>query len=227
MPRVWIFDLDDTLHDASAWVMGELHHAMTRFVSDELGVSTQQADALRSAYWRRYGATLLGLVHHHGVDGRHFLRETHRLPGLESKVFMHPRDRQALRRLPGKCIVATNAPAAYARRVLRALGIAHCFDHVHAIDRMRMFGHYRPKPDRRMFRALLARLNVHAHDCVLVEDTLVHQRAARGLGMKTAWMTRYARPKSQKLEVGVHHARKPQYVCARIDSIQALSRRFR
>ena len=78
-------------------------------------------DALRRRYWQRYGATLLGLVRHHGVKPAHFLHETHRLPGLEQRVRGHAHDLAALRRLPGRKLILTNAPAAYARRVLDVL----------------------------------------------------------------------------------------------------------
>ena len=43
-----------------------------------------------------------------------------------------------------------------------------------------MFGHLRPKPDARMLRRVAARLRCAPSRCVLVEDTLEHQKAARG-----------------------------------------------
>jgi putative hydrolase of the HAD superfamily len=76
---------------------------------------------LREHYWHRYGATLLGLVRHHGVKAAHFLEETHRLPGLESALRTSAHDRAALRRLPGRKFVLTNAPRSYALRVLSTL----------------------------------------------------------------------------------------------------------
>jgi putative hydrolase of the HAD superfamily len=222
--RVWLFDLDNTLHDAGAWVFGELNRSMTDYVARELCVTRDEADALRRGYWHRYGATLIGLVRHHGVDGHGFLRDTHHLPGLEGTLWADPRDVAAIRALRGRRVVLTNAPRAYALRVLRGLGIARLFDHIVGIEDMRMFGHWRPKPDTRMFKRLLSRLEVPAHRCVLVEDTLVHQRAAHALGIKTAWTRRYSRPMSQVGEVSVHHPRKPQYVYARITSLQQLRR---
>ncbi len=222
--RVWLFDLDNTLHDAGAWVFGQLNLAMTNYVARELGISRDQADAMRRRYWLRYGATLIGLVRHHGVDGHHFLHHTHQLPGLEGRLSAHSRDVAAVRALRGRRIVLTNAPRVYALRVLAGLGIAQLFDDVISIEDMRMFGHWRPKPDARMFKRLLARLKVPASRCVLVEDTLMHQRAAHALGIKTAWAKRYARPNSQAREVGIHHPCKPQYVYARISSLQQLRR---
>jgi len=69
---------------------------------------------------------------------------------------------------------------------------------------------------------VLARLKLPPAHCVLIEDTLAHQRAARGVGIKAVWMQRYPRGNSHAPEVGGHACRKPAYVCARINSIQAL-----
>ena len=230
----WLFDLDNTLHDASHAAFGPTSRAMSDYISTHLGLPPDKAASLREHYWGHYGATLLGLVRHHGVSAAHFLHETHRLPGLEDRLRTCAHDRAALRRLPGRKVILTNAPLAYAMRVLAHLGLAKCFDAVLAIEHMRMFGHLRPKPDARMFRHIAARLKVPASRCMLVEDTLEHQKAARRVGMKTAWMQRYLDGRfrgtlrngdnagRKPREVGVHPCRKPPYVCAKIKSLQAL-----
>jgi putative hydrolase of the HAD superfamily len=222
--RVWLFDLDNTLHDAGAHVFGALHVAMTDYMERELQVCRDEADRLRRHYWQRYGATLLGLVRHHGVAPAHFLHHTHRLPGLEEKLRSHPHDRAALRRLAGRKFVLTNAPLAYAERVLAGIGLAHLFDGVIGIEGMCMFGHWRPKPDRRMLARVAARLRVSPARCVLVEDTLAHQKAARSLGMGTVWMQRWLKHGRRGSEVGVYLHRRPAYVCVRIRSLQQLQR---
>ena len=142
--KVWLFDLDDTLHDATSAAMRQLTQAMSEYMVRELQITPAESDALRRRYWQRYGATLLGLVRHHGVKPAHFLHDTHRLPGLEQRVRGHAHDLAALRRLPGRKLILTNAPAAYARRVLDVLGIAGWFDDILSIEDMRMFGHLRP-----------------------------------------------------------------------------------
>ncbi|MCW7537174.1 pyrimidine 5'-nucleotidase [Aquabacterium sp. A7-Y] len=219
---VWLFDLDNTLHDASHAAFGMIDLSMNEYIARELSVSPEQADVLRRDYWRRYGATLLGLVRHHQVRAAHFLHHTHLLPGLEERLRCHAHDRAALRRLPGRKYVLTNAPEAYALRVLKALGLDGCFDAVLCIEHMCMFGQFRPKPDARMLRHVLARLKVPAHRCFLVEDTLAHQKSARRLGMSTVWMQRYMRSNSHGPEVGVYVRRRPTYVHARIGSLQKL-----
>jgi putative hydrolase of the HAD superfamily len=222
---VWLFDLDNTLHNASHAAFGGIDRAMTDYIVRELEVSTSDADALRRHYWLRYGATLLGLVRHHGVHATHFLHHTHLLPGLEQRVHSHPHDLAALQRLRGRKFILTNAPRAYAERVLGALGIARWFDGVIAIEDMHMFGHLRPKPDARMLRRTAARLHVHPSCCVLVEDTLEHQKAARRIGMKTVWMQRWARAAGAGIWAATRLKRRPVYVDRRIGCLRELRSR--
>jgi putative hydrolase of the HAD superfamily len=216
---VWLFDLDDTLHDASGAAMRELSAAMGEYIVRHLELTAAESDALRRRYWQRYGATLLGLVRHHGVKPAHFLHHTHQLPGLEGRVRGHAHDLAALARLPGRRYILTNAPLAYARRVLGTLGIGGWFDGLFSIEDMHMFGQLRPKPDARMLRRLLARLGVPARRCVLVEDTLAHQKAARRVGMRTVWMQRWLPPSPARRSAG-----RPAYVDRRVRALKALAR---
>jgi putative hydrolase of the HAD superfamily len=222
---IWLFDLDNTLHDASRAAFGHLNREMTAYIVRALGTTEAEADALRRRYWHRYGATLLGLIRHHGVQAGHFLHHTHRLPGLEERIRGHAHDRAALRGLRGRRIILTNAPAAYTARVLEVLGIAHLFEDVIAIEDMRMFGQLRPKPDARMLRWVAARLGVHPSRCTLVEDTLEHQKAAHRVGMRTVWMQRWARAaRAAGAPAPPLHAGRPAYVGRRVGRLGALLR---
>ena len=224
---VYFFDLDDTLHDAATASMPQLHDSMNAYIRSELGLDADAATALRRRYWHWYGATLLGLVRHHGVKPAHFLHVTHALPGLEDRVRGHAHDLSALARLPGRKFILTNAPAAYAARVLGHLGMLSLFDGVLAIEDMHVFGKLRPKPDARMLRQLCARLGVPPTRCVLVEDTLVHLKSARRLGMGTVWMQRWLPPATAS-HLGPHPAkarrtrRRPAYVDRRVRALKAL-----
>jgi putative hydrolase of the HAD superfamily len=221
---VWLFDLDNTLHDAGARVFGELRLSMNAFVQRELALDAHEAQRLNLHYWRHYGTTLLGLMRHHGVRPAHFLHDTHRLPGLERHVAGHRHDFAALARLPGRKFILTNAPRAYALRVLGALGIGGLFEGVVCIEDMAMFGDLRPKPDARMLRAMAVRLGVAPARCVLVEDTLMHQKSARSVGMQTVWMQRYLRRRAGHHPAAERTSMRPAYVDRRVRRLASLLR---
>ena len=236
---VWLFDMDDTLHDASWRVFPRMNAEMSAYIQRHLGVDAEHADRLRQHLWRRYGATLLGLMHEHGVRAEHFLAETHRFADLARLLRADASQRAALRRLPGRKYVLTNAPRAYAMRVLSAFGMLREFDGVIAIEDMCQFGHLRPKPDARMLRHVLRRLGLRARQCVLVEDTVGHLRAARAVGLRGVWFTRYAHravrrqsaaaqaaAAAVRLRSRTRHGR-PAYVSARTASLWHLPRLVR
>lgn len=187
--RVWLLDLDNTLHDATVHAFPRINAAMASYVADLLGLPGDEADALRTHYWHRYGATLLGLVRHHGVDPAHFLRETHRFEDMPRLVRRDGRLRAALARLPGRRVVLTNAPAAYAAAVLDALGVASLIDKVVSIESMRFAGRIQPKPSRAMLRRLVASLRTEAANCVLLDDTPANLHSARAIGIRTVLVT--------------------------------------
>lgn len=187
--RYWIFDLDNTLHNASPHIFPHINRAMTEYLQTELGLEAEAATELRRHYWVRYGATLLGLMRHHGTDPRHFLWHTHQLPELERMLVREPHLRATLRRLPGRKFVFSNAPVHYSRAVLKALAISDLFDAVFSIERTR----FRPKPDAHGFLRLTRTNHLRVQRCIMVEDTLANLRTAKKLGMKTVWVSREKR----------------------------------
>ena len=187
--RVWVFDLDNTLHNASPHIFPHINSAMTAYLQTHLGLDATAAGELRRHYWQRYGATLIGLMRHHAIDPEHFLRATHDVDDLPAKIVREPALRATLQRLPGRKLVFSNAPAHYAAAVMQALGIADLFDDVFSIEHTG----YRPKPDSFGFLRLFHRNRVRADRCVMVEDTLANLKTAKKLGMATVWVARSAK----------------------------------
>lgn len=187
--RVWVFDLDNTLHNASPHIFPHINSAMTAYLQTHLGLDAAAAGELRRHYWLRYGATLIGLMRHHAIDPQHFLRATHDVDDLPAKIVREPALRATLQRLPGRKLVFSNAPAHYAAAVMQALGIADLFDDVFSIEHTG----YRPKPDSFGFLRLFHRNRVRADRCVMVEDTLANLKTAKKLGMATVWVARSAK----------------------------------
>lgn len=216
---VWFFDLDDTLHDASHALAGEIDARMTAYVQRHLGVDVAEADAVRRTYWLRYGATMLGLIRNHGVDPHHFLRETH---AIDIPALMRAERGLArvLRRLPGRKVLLTNAPAAYADVVMRGIDLHRHMPARYTIERMRVFGDFRPKPSTSMLRHLLARERVPAHRAVLVEDNRANLKAARAVGMLGVLVVRGTRARARRL------GERPPYIGLRVRSVHELPRRL-
>lgn len=188
---VWLFDLDNTLHNASAHVFPHINASMTAYICTHLNVNEPEANRLRMHYWQRYGATLLGLVRHHATDPAHFLAETHRFEHLHEMLVFDRALRHRLRQLRGRKIVFSNGPAAYAQSVLDTMGVSRCFDDVFAVEHMRL----QPKPQTGAFRRLIRAHRLNPRRCILVEDSLENLEAAKRLGMKTVWISRaHGRP---------------------------------
>ena len=181
-----MFDLDDTLHNASAHIFPVMNRAMTQYIMDQLDLNETAAHQLRQHYWRVYGATLKGLMRHHGIDAYHFLQKTHAFMDLPNMVIQVKRLRSLLKRLPGRKCVFTNAPREYAIRVLEIMGIVDCFELVFSVESTKFYA----KPSVRGFQMLLKTLKISPENCVMLEDNLPALMTAKRLGMKTIWVTK-------------------------------------
>jgi putative hydrolase of the HAD superfamily len=203
--KVFIFDLDDTLHDASAQIFPVMNRDMVQYIMDSLELDESAAESLRQHYWRIYGATLKGLMRHHGTDPYHFLEETHQLITLPEMVLQTRRLRHMLKNLPGRKVIFTNAPRSYALRVLDLLGIGDIFELVFSVESAA----FHAKPSVRGFQRLLKSIKAKPSDCIMMEDTLSALMTAKRLGMKTIWVTK--------------QLHKPSFVDYRINGVLALT----
>ncbi len=215
---VWFFDLDDTLHDASHAIFSVLNRRMTDYVQQHLAVDEGEADRLRQTYWRRYGATLLGLMRHHEVDPHHFLRQTHDFD-IAALLRAERGLTQLFRRLPGRKVLLTNAPDAYAATVLRALSLDRHLARRYTIESMQVHGSFRPKPSTLMLRHMLARERCGRGQAVLVEDSRANLKAARSLGFRTVLITARGRAGGAARARGA-------YVGLQLGSVRELPRAF-
>lgn len=188
---VWLFDLDNTLHNASHAIFPTITANMNTYIARVVGDGVTPADdaivnAARAAYWRRYGATLLGMVKHHQVQAAHFLHETHAFDDLRAMIRAERGLGALLKRLPGRKILLTNAPLRYSSDVMRHLGLRQHFSHHVAIEAMHVHRQLRPKPSTLMLRKLMRKHRIRPGRCILVEDTLANLKGAKRLGLRTA-----------------------------------------
>ncbi|MFC5472336.1 HAD-IA family hydrolase [Paraherbaspirillum soli] len=219
---LWLFDLDNTLHNASHAIFPAIHDNMNAFMARTLGAGGADADAAtvdatRAEYWRRYGATLLGLVKHHQVRPEDFLREAHRFDDLLGMIRAERGLINLLKRLPGRKILLTNAPYRYSRDVMRHLRLQRHFGKHISIEAMHVHRQLRPKPSRHLLRQLIARERTPARRCILVEDTIATLKAAKRVGMRTVWVTQY-------LDRNPNLIKRTGYVDVKVKSVRQLAR---
>lgn len=229
---VWLFDLDNTLHDASHAIFPAISANMNTYIGRVLGdgltpATQAQVDAARLGYWKRYGATLLGMIRHHGVSAADFLHVTHDLGALDKLVRAEKGLGTLLRRLPGRKILLTNAPTRYSTDVMRHLGLSRHFAHHVAIEHMHVHRQLRPKPSSLMLRRLLRKHGVAARRCILVEDTLANLKSASRLGLRTVWVTQYLRMSDPIGKAPLPRTlKRPGYVDVKVKSVRQLPARL-
>lgn len=177
--RVWVFDLDNTLYPARA-LYDEIGVRMTDYIARTLSLPEAEAHELRERYFHQYGATVVGLARHHGIDAQDFLRDVHT---ADHSVLSADEDLRAMiARLPGRRVIFTNGGGGHAQRVLERLELADLFDTVFDIENAALT----PKPQRGSYDQLLAVCGFAASEALLIEDTLRNLEPAHDMGFATA-----------------------------------------
>ncbi|MDO8299369.1 pyrimidine 5'-nucleotidase [Lacisediminimonas sp.] len=233
----WLFDLDNTLHDASHAIFPAINANMNAYMARVLGDGETPADAaivnaVRISYWKRYGATLLGMIRHHNVHAADFLHHAHQFDDLPAMIRAERGLGRILQRLPGRKILLTNAPRRYAHAVVRHLGLHRHFASHLPIESMMVHRQLRPKPSKALLRKIMRHEKLTARNTVLVEDTIVNLKSARALGLRTVWVTQYvmsnpvvsaaARAAGRKPPPWSAPVKRPGYVDVKVQSLGQL-----
>ena len=203
--RTWVFDLDNTLYPARA-LYDEIGERMTSYIMRKTGFDEAGALEIRERYLHAYGATVVGLMRHHGIEASDFLLNVH---DADHSVLEPDAELRALiERLPGRRIIFTNGGGGHAERVLTSLKLDGLFDTVFDIETAELT----PKPQRASYERLLAHCGIDAKGAILIEDTLYNLEPAHNMGFATA------------LVGVVHPAPLPPYVDHYAADVKALLR---
>ena len=175
----WLFDLDNTLYPEESGFMKQVEGRMTDFVAQAAGLPHDEAYVLQKKYFAEHGLTLKGLMLNHGTDPADFHALFH---DLSLDVLARDHDLlDALRALPGRRFVFTNADDRHAERVLEHLGLTDLFDEVFHIH---SFG-FAPKPDPLGFERMIAAHELDPRATAFFEDSERNLKPAKDLGMTT------------------------------------------
>jgi len=185
---VWVFDLDNTLYPAESTIYDSIGARMTAYIARHVGLSHEAALTLRERYFHQYGATVVGLVRHHGVDLADFVEDVHDVP--VDQVSPEPELRDLIAALPGRRFVFTNGGRDYAGRILRRLGITGLFERVVSLEDVGLH----PKPAPAAFRKMMELGGFDSARAVMFEDHLLNLETAHALGFVTVLVGPDAQP---------------------------------
>jgi pyrimidine 5'-nucleotidase len=173
------FDLDDTLYPSSTGLWPAIKERMNMYMRECLHIPEADVPLLREQYFKMYGTTLRGLQERHNVDMQDFLAYVHDLP-LQEYLTPNPVLRQVLASLPTRNLIFTNADAAHARRVLKALALDDLFDTI--VDVNAVAPYCKPMPESFAIAQELAD-EPDPRKCVMIDDLPRTTRAALNVGM--------------------------------------------
>jgi putative hydrolase of the HAD superfamily len=180
---VWIFDLDNTLHDAEAKIFPIVNDKMNQYISSTLKISIEEASKLRAQYWDEYGATLQGLIKNYNIDPIDFLDKTHTIDNFQDLVIPMPSLNETLTLADGKKIIYTNAPKNYTYQVLKICEIEKYFDEVFTIED----SDFKPKPNKDSMKLFIKKYNIK--EAYFVDDVKENLKTAKQFGLSTIWLT--------------------------------------
>tara|TARA_B100001175_G_C19201144_1_gene491401 strand:- start:25 stop:642 length:618 start_codon:yes stop_codon:yes gene_type:complete len=183
MVTTWIFDLDNTLHDANSKIFPLVNRKMDRWISTYLDISIEDASKLRQTYWDKYGATLKGLTKHHNINPTDFLATTHDLEDFNDLVIPEINLKETISKINGRKIIYTNAPKNYTHKVLKISKIYEMFDEIFTIED----ANFKPKPNEDIMAFFLKKN--HIKEAFFVDDVKENLKTAKNFGLSTIWIT--------------------------------------
>ena len=185
--RCLLFDLDDTLYPQDNGVWDMVRVRINRYMLEEMGFAPEDIPELRHRLWQQYGTTLRGLQAEFSVNMDAFLDYVHDIP-LETVLQPHPPLAALLDALPQRKVIFTNAHAAHAQRVLKALGIEEHFEQIVDIYAVQPYC----KPHPQAFQAALNLIGESPEACLLIDDSPKNLETALSLGFSALSVGRHS-----------------------------------
>jgi len=179
----WIFDLDNTLHDAQKKIFPIINQKINRYISETIKINFVESDKLRQKYWEKYGATLEGLIKHHKINPVEFLAKTHTIDNFAELVVPMPDLIKVLSSISGQKILYTNAPRNYTKKVLEICQIEDFFDGIFSIEDSSFIA----KPNPKSMKLFLDYYKIKKG--YFVDDVKENLETASQFGISTIWLT--------------------------------------
>jgi len=180
--KFWLFDLDNTLYSGDTKVFDQVDKKMSKFISEKLKVSLEEAKKIQKNYFHEYNTTLNGMIKNHDINANEFLEFVHDVD-LEFLKKDEPLKTE-IEKLKGKKIIFTNGSKAHASNVTSRIGIEQLFDGVFDI----VDSDFYPKPSIEPYKKIIENYKIEPEYCIFFEDIARNLKPAYELGMKTVWI---------------------------------------
>jgi len=180
--KYWIFDLDNTLYSGDTKVFDQVDKKMSKFISDKLNVSIEEAKKIQKNYFHEYNTTLNGMIKNHEIDADEFLEFVHDV-NLDFLKADKPLEEE-ISNLNGKKFIFTNGSKAHAANVTKRIGIEKLFDGVFDIVESKFI----PKPSIEPYKKFIEKYKIEPQYSIFIEDIARNLKPAHELGMKTLWI---------------------------------------
>ena len=180
--KYWIFDLDNTLYSGKTKVFEQVDKKMSKYISEKLSISIEEAKKIQKKYFYEYNTTLNGMIKNHKINPNEFLEFVH---DIDIDFLQKDLDLgEEIKKLNGKKIIFTNGSRKHALNVTKKIGIDHYFDHIFDI----MDSDLVPKPLIEPYKKLVEKHKIDPNISVFVEDIARNLKPAYEMGMKTVWI---------------------------------------
>ena len=177
-----LLDLDGTVYKDLDSVFGQVSKLMTKYISEKLSVTMKEAKELQTNYFYKYNTSLNGLMIHHDIPPKEFLKYVHDIDLSFMKKDLILRDN--LKNLDMRKLIFTNGSKEHAKNVLSHLGIDDLFEDIFDITD----AEYRPKPAPEAFDLMIKKFNIDAKDTIYIEDIAKNLSIGKERGCTTVWL---------------------------------------
>ena len=177
-----LLDLDGTVYQDLESVFGQVSKLMTKYISEKLSVDLKKAKELQTNYFYKYNTSLNGLMIHHDIPPKEFLKYVHDidLSFMKKDLVL----RGELENLDMRKLIFTNGSTDHAKNVLSHLGIDDLFENIFDITD----AEYRPKPEPKAFDLMTEKFDLDPSETIYIEDIAKNLSIGKERGCTTVWL---------------------------------------
>ena len=177
-----LFDCDGVLYQDLEAVFGQVSKKMTEYISNKLNIDLIKAKELQTNYFHKYNTSLNGLMIHHDIPPKEFLKYVHDIDlSFMKKDFAL---REELEKLNIKKFVFTNGSREHVKNIITHLGIDDLFDGIFDI----VDAEFHPKPEAKAFDLMIKKFNINPKETIYIEDIAKNLSIAKERGSTTVWL---------------------------------------